>query len=222
MLVEQPLDRGGPEPAARARPLVEQQLARERLQLAAEPARERNAEAGLAARRATGGGRSAANARRSATLPCAAVLLQRVGQREAELDDAVVEQRRAQLERVRHRRDVRLRQQVARQVRREVEQLEAGDPARRRRPEQEAGRRERADLRLRLVRPELGALLEREDLHEPPVALGARHGRRLEEARGAEERRAPLAPRRRAARAAAARPARAAGAGTRSASAIAA
>ena len=71
---------------------------------------------------AISGGRSAANARLSAALPDA-----RLGrQRQPELDDAVVEERRAQLERDRHRREVRLRQQVARQVRLDVDDPQVG------------------------------------------------------------------------------------------------
>ena len=64
-------------------------------------------------------------------------------------------------------------------------------------PSRKPERRERADLLLRVVGPELGAEREREHLHQPPVALAAGDGGRLEEARGAEDGRAALAPSRR-------------------------
>ncbi len=192
VLGEETLDRLGPEPSACARPVVEEQLARERLQIAAKPLRERKAEAALAA------GRDLRRELRREGAPqrdlrASALLLQSVRQREPELDDTAVEQRRAQLERVRHGRDVRLRKQVAGEVRVQVQELQAGGALVRRRAEQEAGRGERADLGLRCVAPELRTLLQREDLHEPAVSLRPRDGRRLEEARGAEYRRPALA-----------------------------
>ena len=155
-----------------------------------------NAEAALAARRNL---RRQLGRERAAErdLALAAAELQRLRQREPELDDAVVEQRRAQLERMGHRRDVGLRQQVAGEVRLQVEPLQARDPGLRRRPEQEAGRREHADLLLRGVGPEIGAQRERQHLHQPSVALAARRGGGFEEARGSEDGRAPLAPSRR-------------------------
>ena len=154
MLVEQPFDGRGAEPAARARRLAEQEVARERAQLAAEPRGERNAEAALAA---AGDARREIVCERAAQrdLAFAAAPLQVVGQREAELDDAMVEQRRAQLERVRHRRDVRLRQEVAGQVGLDVEALEPCDAVRHAAAQQEARREKRADLGPRVVRPEL-------------------------------------------------------------------
>ena len=137
---------------------AEQEVARERSQLLAEPAVERDAEARLAAGRDLG--RQVVRERQLERLLARARAPAR--QREAELDDAVVEERRAQLERDGHRRDVGLRQQVAREV---ATRCRRG--AGRRAP---AGSR-RVALRERLVRPEPPAQLEREDLDEPRVAL---------------------------------------------------
>src|SRR5712691_2652878 len=94
---------------------------------------------------------------------------------------------------MRHRRDIRLRQKVTRQIRLDVEALEPGDAGRDAPAEQEARREQRADLCPRIVGPELSALMERDDLHQPPVALDARYCRRLEEACRAVGRRAPFA-----------------------------
>ena len=178
VLVEQPLDRVGTEPAARARPVAEQHVARERPQLAAEPVRRAEAPKPAFPRAATVVGKLVGERAPQRDLALAAALLQAIGQREPELDDAMVEERRAQLERVRHRRDVGLRQQIAGQVRAQVERLQAGDAAGRGGAEQKPGRRERADLCACVVGPELCALLEREHLHQPPVALGSRARRR--------------------------------------------
>ena len=99
-------------------------------------------------------------------------------QRQAELDDVVVEQRRAELERDGHRGDVALRQEVAREVGLDVDDAEVGVVR-----QQRLGR-----LGARLVGPEGAAELEREDLDEPRVASGRRLGGGVEEASGAEER----------------------------------
>ena len=115
-------------------------------------------------RPAISGGRSAANASLSGAL--AAGELWR--QREAELDHAVIEERRAQLQRDGHRGDVALRQQVAGKVRLDVDDPQVG-VVREHRPRR---------VRPRLVRPELAAELEREHLDEAGVALGRRAARR--------------------------------------------
>src|SRR6266446_9095601 len=97
VLVEKPLDGRRAKPAARARRLTEQEVACKRLQLTAEPGRERNAEAALAtvrdARRQIIGERAA-----QCDLALATASLQMVGQCEAELYDAMIEEWRAQLE----------------------------------------------------------------------------------------------------------------------------
>ena len=100
-------------------------------------------------RPAISGGRSAANACLSAALPRGEL----GRQREPELDHAVVEERRAQLERDGHRGEVGLRQQVAR----------AGTTRCRRAAGRRASRQVGARrVRERLVRPEPAPQLERE------------------------------------------------------------
>ena len=91
-------------------------------ELGPEPAPERDAEPGLAP--AGDLGRQLRGERPpERDLSLAAVRLQRIRQREAESDDLMVEERRAQLQRVGHGREVRLQQQVARQIRLDVQQL---------------------------------------------------------------------------------------------------
>ena len=87
-----------------------------------------------------------------------ATLLQPFGQRQAELQHLVIEKWRAQLERMRHRRDVGLRKQVAGKVGGDVEVLEAGDACDGRTAEHQARREERPDRGLGVFRPELGTL----------------------------------------------------------------
>src|SRR6266404_48577 len=101
VLVQEPLDRGGPEPTAFARPVVEQELARQLAQVLAEPAREWDAEAALATL-GDGPGQVVREGAAERDLARASALLERRRQREPELDDAMVEERRPQLERVRH------------------------------------------------------------------------------------------------------------------------
>ena len=154
VLAQEPLELGAPEEAAVGR------------RRAAVRGRSRAAPRGTSGRagrrspscraRAISGGRSAANACLSAALP----RRERRRQREAELDDAVVEERRAQLERDRHRGDVALREQVAGEVRLDVDEAQVG-----------VVRQQRLrGLRARLVRPERAAELEREHLDQAGVA----------------------------------------------------
>src|SRR5439155_25134185 len=148
MLVEQELDGIRVEPPPRPCALVEQELACERAKVAAEPRRQRHAKPALPPacylRRELVGERAPQR-----ELPLTSALLEMAGQREPELDHAPVEQRRPQLERVGHGGDVGLRQQVAGQIRVDIEQLQAGDSGLGRTSEQEPGREERADLLLR-------------------------------------------------------------------------
>ena len=136
----------------------------------------------------TSGGSASAIGAAQSDLAAAPLHLQRVRQRHAELEHLVVEERRAELERVRHRGDVGLEQQVAGEVGADVEPLEPRDAL--------AGGAEELPGRRRLAHerrlPELGAQLGREDLHQPPVA--GRRGQRgdLEEAAGAVRARARL------------------------------
>ena len=159
-------------------------------QLPAEPARDRDAEPGLAARR------DLAAAARPRTLgaarPCrgARSTFSESGSETPSSSTRVVEQRRAQLERVRHRGDVRLEQQVAGEVRADVEPLQAGDPRRRAgRAAPSAGIGSRDERRLpqlaRAARPG----------RPPSAARSARRGatRDLEEPAGAVRARARLA-----------------------------
>src|SRR5439155_11466590 len=165
-----------PEPAA----VIGEEIVREVVEIRPEPASERYAEAGLAARgdlgRKIGGKRTT---QRHLSLPAAC--LEGVGERKTESDDLVIEKRRAQLQRVGHRREIRFRQQVAGQVRLDVEQLQARD----------AGSRglEWCLSSQSSVGPELAPQLDREDLHQacvPPLA-GCR--RSVEEARATERER---------------------------------
>src|SRR4029453_15609071 len=97
VLVEELLHGRGPELAAPARGRIEQEFGGERPQLAAEPGRERDAEARLAAARDLGRqpvGECLAERR----LPLPARELKAVRERDAELEDAPVEEWRAQLE----------------------------------------------------------------------------------------------------------------------------
>src|SRR5512132_2449478 len=92
MLVEQTLDRVPVEPSARPSALVEQELARERAKVAAEPRRQRHAEAALPS--AGHLGRELVGERTpQRQLPFTSALLEMVGQREPELDHPPVEQR---------------------------------------------------------------------------------------------------------------------------------
>src|SRR5438552_758611 len=83
---------------------------------------------------------------------------------------------RSRLERVRHRRDVRLVEQVAGEVRGDVKALQATHAARRRRSEQLSGAP-------RVVRPKPLSGGGREDLHDFAVALGGVEPAQLEEPR---------------------------------------
>ena len=178
-----------PCPRGTSRGRVASTIARELAQVVAEPAAERDAEAALPARRDVGeaGRRRTRGAARPSPRGRGSSA---VGQREPELDDLVVEERRAQLERVRHRRDVRLQQQVAGQVRREVEQ-----PAGRRSPC--AGGSKRTCGRVPRIEPQLPAASSSGKTSiSRRVALAARRRRRR---RGTVRRgraRARLAPRR--------------------------
>src|SRR3954454_24969620 len=101
MLVEEARDGVRAEPLAVRR----ERVACKVVQVVAKPASERHAESGLAAR-----GHSRRQFVRERTAPrdlaFAPARLETTGKREAERDDLVVEKRRAQLERVRHRRYV--------------------------------------------------------------------------------------------------------------------
>ena len=117
--------------------------------------------------------------------------LELVRQGEPELDHAVVEERRAQLERGRHRGDVRLVQQVAREVGLDVEELQARDAgaraARRGATPPTAGHRAR-----RAPRPTTAARADRRG-RSPSAARSARRqasrrGSRRRAARAAVER----------------------------------
>ena len=78
----------------------------------------------------------------------------------------------------------------------DIELLQALKVVRGRTAEQEAGGGERPDLVAGGRRPERRPLRQRQDLHQAAVALRPRHGRRIEKARGPEQRRAPLVARR--------------------------
>ena len=119
-------------------------------------------------------GRSAANARAQRDLPASRPSrLSSSGSARPSSSDAPVEERRAQLERVRHRGDVRLVEQVAGEVGLDVEPLEPGDPGPGGGPSSDAA--SGAPISASAAsRPELRAQLRREDLHQPPVALGRR------------------------------------------------
>ena len=147
-------------------------------QVLAKPAPERHAEACLAAsrdlRRKIGGKGSPQR-----DLPGQSACLQRRRQREAELDDTMVEQGRSQLQRMGHRRDVGLRQQVAREVGLDVEQLQAGE-ARLRRLEPNLSRHVRG--------PQSASQREWKDLHQSGVTLAIGRGGDVEQAGCTEER----------------------------------
>ena len=92
-------------------------------------------------RAASSGGIRSANARRRAAFPRRPSKRRRVGQRDPELQHLVVEQRRAELERGRHRGAVCLHEQVVREVGACVEPLEAAGSAAGARPSSsQAGR----------------------------------------------------------------------------------
>jgi hypothetical protein len=88
--------------------LAEQEVAGELAEVGAEPARHGNAEAALAEledlRRQVVGERTA-----ECDLAVRSACLQRVGQAEPELEHVVIEERRSQLERARHRGDIACR-----------------------------------------------------------------------------------------------------------------
>ena len=149
VLGEQALDRGGPELSARPRAGAEEDVSGELSQRPAEPCAERDPEARLPARgelRRERGARTPGAAR-----PCRRGPESRSesGKRDAELEHLVVEQRRAELERGRHRRAVRLHEQVVREVGARVEQLEAGDAGRGGGPRRAAGGRRGREARAR-------------------------------------------------------------------------
>src|SRR5438874_4853772 len=147
VLVEQPRDGLAAEPAA----LACEHVACEVTEVLAEPAAERDAEPDLSAALYLRGQirRERATKRH---LALAAACLEDVRQRQAQSDDLVVEEGRAQLERMRHRGDVYLQQKVSRQVRLQVEQLQPGNAA--------ACRLEANGARLPRVRPQLASQLE--------------------------------------------------------------
>ena len=143
VLAEESLDDLRPKLPAGSGSPAEQHVARELTQRPAEPGAERDPEAGLA----SGGelGRQQVRERTAERhLPPAAAEAQRVGERDAELEDAVVEKRRAELEGSRHRRSIGLHEQVVGEVGAGVEQLQAGDPGRRGSAEEGRGRARRA------------------------------------------------------------------------------
>ncbi len=93
----------------------------QRAQVAAEPARERHREALLRAGRGSSSGSQPRSASRRIHFFSRAADLQLGGNRRGELHQLVVEERRAGLERVGHRRDVDLRDQVVGEVGRDVD-----------------------------------------------------------------------------------------------------
>ena len=95
---------------------VEQEVCRELSQFAAEPRGQRHAEARLPARRDLVRAGRAANACRRATFPRRPASFSRSGSDMPSSSTRPVEERRAELERVRHRRDVGLHEQVAGEV----------------------------------------------------------------------------------------------------------
>jgi len=112
VLVQEPGDGSRPEQPPCAGRLAEQDVACERAQVLAKPARDRDAEPGLAARRDERRERILERAAER-DLAASTIDLLPVWERNAELEDGVVEERRANLQRVRHRGEVRLQQQVA-------------------------------------------------------------------------------------------------------------
>src|SRR5512141_2218836 len=105
---EQSPDLAGVEPAA----VVIEQVVGGLLQVLPEPSSERHPESGLAAARDSRG-QLCLEGPPERDLALTPAGLERVGQREPELDHLVVEERRAQLERVRHGRNVCLEEEVA-------------------------------------------------------------------------------------------------------------
>ena len=188
VVLEQALHRARPQLPAAARAGVEQHVAGELPQPVAEPVRERHAEAGLAA---LGHllGKVVGERSPQRLLAAPAFRLQLAGQRHAELEHLPVEERRPQLERVRHRRDVGLQQEIAGQIRLDVEELEAGDAVGRRRAEELPGG---GGARNEVGVEQLDASLGGKDLHQPAVALPGLRGGCLEQAGGANGRRPAL------------------------------
>src|SRR5947207_2792448 len=103
--------------------LVPQHVVRQLAEVGTEPPPERHAEAALPAR-ADVRWQERAKGLSQRDLSGPAPGLQRIRQRQTELEHALVEQRRSQLERMRHRSDVRFWQKIAREVRRNVQQLQ--------------------------------------------------------------------------------------------------
>ncbi len=181
VLVQQPLEHGGPELAALPHPLVEEHLGGEPAQPAPEPVADRDAEARLPTARDLGWQRVGERLPER-LLAAEAASLQPVGERDAELEHLVVEERRAELERVRHRGDVGLQQQVAGKVGLHVEALQPGHAAARRRAEEAPGGNGVGhELRL----PQLGTQRRREHLHQPAVPGLRRRRRHFEQPPGA-------------------------------------
>ena len=119
--VQETLDRLGPEVAAPACDGIEQGVVGELAQLAAQPFGDRHAGIPAWARRGSRRGSSRAAPRRRPTFFSHSVHLEaRAGSDGRELHELVVEQRGAGLERVSHRGDVHLHQQVVREVRAHV------------------------------------------------------------------------------------------------------
>src|SRR5207247_3428195 len=121
VLTEQAFD-GARAQLSSASGLVEQEVACELTELAAKPAGDRDAEAGLPP---SGDLRwqvaREGSPKRFLTSPAS----QRLGEGDPELEHLVVEERRAELERMGHRGDVCLQQQIPGQVRLDVELLQA-------------------------------------------------------------------------------------------------
>ena len=196
VLVEQPLDRarrGAGRAARRAsssrRSPASVRAARSRNQRASG-----HAEAGLAALRDLA---PAGRPRRlAAARPCRArpLTLSASGSERPSSSTALVEERRAQLERVRHRGDVGLA--AAGRPGGRCSMSSSWRPAIPGRGGGPSSCRGRRRARRRTSAPELGAQLGREDLHQAAVALAGRRRGGLEEARGARRRRARLPPER--------------------------
>jgi hypothetical protein len=123
VLVEDPVDGLRPEEALAPQDVGRKRLARERHEVAAQPCGGRNREAALLAVH------DALRQQRRGGLPQQPLLRQAAHlvarrQREREAAHDRVEERYARLERVRHRRAVRLHQQVVDEVRADVDVLE--------------------------------------------------------------------------------------------------
>ncbi len=140
MLVEQALHRSRAHEPAVARGRVEQHVAHE-LGRSSRSQRPIGTPKPVLPRAATSGGSVVGERSPERDLAGPALLLQVVRQREPELEHLPVEQRRPELERVRHRGEVGLHEQVVGQVRLDVEQLEAAEAWLPRRSEELSGGR---------------------------------------------------------------------------------